>query len=445
MLRYPKIFAALTLITIIGVLLYQTFLPTIVYGAGGDIVFNDTFTGTDDTLLDAHTPDTGTSWTKVYNVGGSSCSNIATLGITSNELQNICADATTAGAAYLSDATYPSADYQVSYTCADCGANDEHITGIIRSTAAFDEADGAYVFYNASAVTTDNPVLAMVASGSTCTALKTVDVGLTALGFAFGPDGTTFVMQAAANEISVFRNNVAYHVVTNATNTAAGKGGIGMGGSPCNPSGDLVDGETQADAFSITQIATASTTYNAPSTTGEITNDWTNPTNAYSDDASYAEEDDVGEDQDYGDFGFSIPAGSTIRGIQVKAEAKGGTLGSTVDMGVEVSNDNGATWSSQLTGRWDPENTLLFGHANYLWGLTWTVTDTADTDFRIRLAHTASESLSAGRDLEVDYVAVKIFYDEGAGGGGGAAAGTPAKVNIIQAQMILRNGELKIL
>ena len=54
----------------------------------------------------------------------------------------------------------------------------------------------------------------------------------------------------------------------------------------------------------------------------------------------------TGQAQDKGDFGFSIPSGATIRGISVKVEAHQ-RLARWCRLGVEVSNDNGAAFSTQ--------------------------------------------------------------------------------------------------
>jgi len=292
-------------------------------------------------------------------------------------------------------------------------------------TDVFGEANGGYVFYDATDSTGDNGNLSRVTSANNCTVLETINAG--EISHAHGANNTVIILQAIGSEIAVFTDNVAYFNVTDANITAAGKGGIGMGALPCDTFGDLSTSAQQIDNFSFKEIAGSTTGYAFPSTTGEISNAWTNPTNAYADDAAYAEEDDDGGAQDYGDFGFSVAAGSTIRGLQCAVELESGQA-YWIELGLEVSIDNGSTWSSQLLVRNEPTtpNVYLMGHANYLWGLTWTVDDTADTDLRVRVEQNASQSITSGRDTEVDYIKCQVFSD--AGGGEPPAAATSAQI-----------------
>jgi len=156
-------------------------------------------------------------------------------------------------------------------------------------------------------------------------------------------------------------------------------------------------------------LADTITGWSNPTTTGENNNDFTNPTNAYASDDSDATEATVGQKQDYGDFGFNIGAGDTIRGIEVKVEADLSSSGHW-HVGVEVSNDNGATWSTQkLIQYQSPSGDIVkvAGHGRSLWGLTWTAGDLNDENFRVRIEYQAKESGSA-RTLQIDHVSVKV-------------------------------------
>lgn len=384
------------------------------FAAGGDVIFNDTFTEGTDTAITSHTPDVGTSWVDVYNAGTSRMEVTA-----SSDTVQPDSGGTSDGQIVLASPAPSSADYQVQYTCVDCGFSDEYVMGVIRGTDVFDEANGGYMIWDTTDSTADDSILKLVTGPGSCSNLELINEGN--INKAFGTNNVVIVLQAVGSEISVFFNDLAFHYVTNTNITAAGKGGFGFGAGPCNSGGDLSAGVQEIDNFKVIELADNNTGWLNPSTTGETNNDWTNPSNAYADDGSYAEEDDNNGLQDYGDFGFSIPAGSPITGVQVRLvwQSGGGTT-YWVQAGAEVSLDNGSTWSTQLdgarvAGSTDVEN--VFGHANYLWGESWTVTDTADTDFRIRLDHSASESTTGGRDLELDEVAVRIFYDDAPVGG----------------------------
>src|SRR3989338_1692212 len=391
-------------------ILIVVFISTEVFAAGGSLIFSDTFTDSNDTSLENHKPEIGTGWTEAYDRNGTD-----SLDIDTNRLGPGVLDTTTAGSGYVANATYSSPSYQVKYTCVNCGDNDEYVYSLIRAQDTIAQNNGAYVLWDTSDQTTIDPKISRITANGSCATLDIADQGL--LENALWPNNVEVVFQAIGSEISAFANNVAHLFAIDTNIIAANKGGGGMGAFPCDTAGDLggasEDAEQQVDNFSISKIAAYSTSYRAPTTNGEVSNDWLNPSNAYADDGSYAEEDANGGAQDYGDFGFSIPARGIIRGIQIKVEGEVGIIASWVEIGVEVSTDNGATWSSQLLGRYQSSgpDIYLFGHANYLWGLNWAAQDTADTDLRIRLEKNNGESGLASHDLEIDYAAVKIFYD----------------------------------
>lgn len=386
----------------------------VILGAGADVLFDDTFTDTDGVLLDAHTPDTGTSWTQVYQNGGSGCSNDPDLQISgTGTLESDCDDISTAGSGYQADTTYTSADYQVQYDCTDCGTIDEYVWPMIRATATFAEENGGYVLYDTGPGTIDDPKISIVTGSGSCTELDRIDQGEIAQGYY--QDGVTSIFQAQGDEIIAFVDNVGILYDVESTITAAGKGGIGMGALPCETTADLSLTDQEIDNFSIVEIAENNTGWLDPTTTGEISDSWTDPANAYASNDTDATETTPGELQDYGDFGASIPAGSTITGVQVRIEGVGGSARWRA-VCAEVSIDNGSTWASNLCGRIfgdkassATDDFMVFGHANYLWGLTWLDGDTDDTDFRIRLEMDAEEN--TGGELELDHVSVKIFYD----------------------------------
>ncbi len=70
----------------------------------------------------------------------------------------------------------------------------------------------------------------------------------------------------------------------------------------------------------------ADTTSKSPTSSSVSPSEWTSPSNAYSSDNAYstASDDDGAsrDDQRYSSFGFSVPAGATINGIEVALEAK---------------------------------------------------------------------------------------------------------------------------
>jgi len=391
------------------------FEPPQTFAAGGDVTFNDTFTDTSGTDLDAHSPDTGDSWTQVDQKGGSACpsANDPNLEISaSNTLTTECTDGTNAGTSYTADATYATSSYQVKMDCTDCGDNDEYVFSYIRATGA--TIDSAYTVWDIHPFAGDDPKLSRVTSNTGCSTLQTFNNGES---WTEGPvidDGDTVILQALVDEILFCddTDKVCPLYVTDTNITAAGEAGVGMGAFPCAVGGDLAPADQEIDNFQAIEVGDTQQGWNDPTTTGENNSDWTSASNAFASDGSDATSNTPGNLQDYGDFGFTTSDIETVRGIMVKIEW---AQFSPFDWGVidvEISNDNGSTystagWSMIVDGNTDTE--VVFGHAQELWGLTWAAGDLADSDFRVRIDHQEEQDTSVV--IHVDHISVKIVYD----------------------------------
>ena len=116
-----------------------------------------------------------------------------------------------------------------------------------------------------------------------------------------------------------------------------------------------------------------------------------------------------------GDYGFSIPSGATIDGIEVKIEHKGGAAGSIADVYVQLTKasilvgDNKASASKWATS--DGEITYpASGGATDKWGTTWTV---ADINNEIGLGLRAQNSNADNAvTAYVDCISIRIYYTE---------------------------------
>src|SRR3989344_6729137 len=71
-----------------------------------------------------------------------------------------------------------------------------------------------------------------------------------------------------------------------------------------------------------TSAFAADTGFLSPTAAGGSHNQWATPSNAFISDDAYATETSEGEDQSYENFGFSVPVGSLIHGIEMNVEAK---------------------------------------------------------------------------------------------------------------------------
>jgi hypothetical protein len=106
-------------------------------------------------------------------------------------------------------------------------------------------------------------------------------------------------------------------------------------------------------------------------------------------------------------FGFSIPAGSSIQGIEVKLNSRVDSTSGTPRFCVQLSWNGGASWTTALTsGTLSTAETMyIVGGVTNTWGRTWTNTDFDNANFRVRLVMVASNN---SRDFSLDWVGVQV-------------------------------------
>lgn len=161
---------------------------------------------------------------------------------------------------------------------------------------------------------------------------------------------------------------------------------------------------TLADAaiFAVPQGALAPT--RTPSTDSPTENDAVNPTYAIGEDAVYATLTQVADapagakKQSYGDFGFVIPTGSTINGIEVRI--KGKVLNATGGFNVFLRNggaDKDITFNT--TNSW-----YTLGGPTDLWGISWALSNFTNANFTLNL-----ETYNINQFF-FDHITVQVFY-----------------------------------
>lgn len=148
--------------------------------------------------------------------------------------------------------------------------------------------------------------------------------------------------------------------------------------------------------------------------------DWTGPTNAQgTDDASVATGSfSAGSPSHYlkcTNFGFSIPAGATIDGIQVEFY-RDGLVGSAIDNAVRIvkggsisttDKSSVVNWANSISGlRRDS-----YGGSSELWGETWTSTDINASTFGVAIS--AKATGGPPDNAEIDSVRITITYTSG--------------------------------
>ena len=158
--------------------------------------------------------------------------------------------------------------------------------------------------------------------------------------------------------------------------------------------------------------AEAQTAWQSPTATGEDYNQWSTPSNAFSSNDQYASEDENGQQQDWYNFGFSIPAGSTIDGIEVRIEANDLDWSGNGAV-IELSWNGGTSYTStgySFLHSDDSDAITTHGGATDTWGRTWSVAEFSDANFRLKLNKNGSDFTF----VRVDHIEVKVYYTSGA-------------------------------
>ncbi|MCK4732745.1 MAG: hypothetical protein KAT65_09845 [Methanophagales archaeon] len=160
---------------------------------------------------------------------------------------------------------------------------------------------------------------------------------------------------------------------------------------------------------------------NAADTGGDGDGFENNPENAYTDGAPGVASNInnggvlTGNDRHrYFDYGFSIPSGSTIDGIEVQLDWYLDRDFGTNRMHMELSGNAGSSWTTAKTDSTvtTTEHTTVLGGSTDTWSHAWTVDQLSTTNFRVRLT---CDSQSPLRGFFLDWVPVKVYYTPPAG------------------------------
>ena len=160
---------------------------------------------------------------------------------------------------------------------------------------------------------------------------------------------------------------------------------------------------------------------NSAETTGDRNGFETNTTNAYADDGLFAVDNNSGtgtstncsnakkDRHRFYTYGVSLPGGATVKGIEVRLDAKADSASSSPKFCVQLSWDDGVSWSSTKTTAFltTSEATYIVGGATDTWGRAWTSANLSDANLRVRIVAVAA---STARDFSLDWVALRVSY-----------------------------------
>lgn len=146
---------------------------------------------------------------------------------------------------------------------------------------------------------------------------------------------------------------------------------------------------------------------------------WQNPDNAKIEDGntSYIIEPAYTQYLKATNFGFSVPSGATIDGIEVGVKRKSSSADYWIlDYSVKlVKSDGGFSVANRANtdpGQWSTTLTYAFyGGSSDLWGESWTSSDINNSNFGIAFSVDGCDDPS----LEVDHIQIKVYYTESSG------------------------------
>lgn len=143
---------------------------------------------------------------------------------------------------------------------------------------------------------------------------------------------------------------------------------------------------------------------------------WLNPTNVYVSDNVDASRrhytDDITEYLRATTFGFAIPDGAVINGIEVRIEHMAAAAITIEDYSVKIvkaGSEQGDEKASAMV--WETVDTYrVYGGAAILWGLAWTAANINASNFGVSISAVNYEESST--TAYVDHVQIKVYYTE---------------------------------
>jgi YVTN family beta-propeller protein len=184
----------------------------------------------------------------------------------------------------------------------------------------------------------------------------------------------------------------------------------------------------QIYTITVADTGLKSPTANTAQTGGDGNGYLTNPSNAYVADGLFAVDTnsgsntattctDLGKDRHiFYNYGYAIPAGATIRGLEVQLMAKVDSTTGSPKICAQISWDGGTTWTTGTAGILSTptltttNKAYTLGGESNSWGRTWSgANDFTNANFRLRLIN-VSGATSSTTDFSLDYVGVRVYH-----------------------------------
>jgi len=168
--------------------------------------------------------------------------------------------------------------------------------------------------------------------------------------------------------------------------------------------------------YGLPLLLNADTGYKSPSGNGENFNQWTNGANAYTSDNNYAtaqSSDEALKVHSWSTFGFNVPSGAIINGIQMSIECYyTGNVPYQKYANWRCKSDS-VNANPETVNYPTSENIVTVGGSTDLWGRTPIDTDFSDANFYMFLSVEAD--IDETTTVYVDHIQVKVYYMEATG------------------------------
>ncbi len=156
--------------------------------------------------------------------------------------------------------------------------------------------------------------------------------------------------------------------------------------------------------------AIVTTPWTAATQTGSF-NEWTTPENALVDDANYAAALQAGAGskwQSYHHFGFDIPVGATVLGVQVRYRHRESST-NPIDGGLDLRvTKPDTTYGEKASALYASTTTSILGTQNDTWGLSLTPAEVNSDDFMAEIGIYSLPTRNISSFLE--YIEARIIY-----------------------------------
>ena len=156
--------------------------------------------------------------------------------------------------------------------------------------------------------------------------------------------------------------------------------------------------------------------FQIPTATGAPFNEWTNGSNVYVSDGAYATAASANLRQSYSVFGFNVPGGNTVEGIEVKLEASASTGAGTIQVALSWNGDVSSTTPQSTATLTTSDAVYTLGSASDTWGRTWTPAELGNANFFVRVIAQPNSNT-----VKVDALQVRPYHSRHGGSSGGGS------------------------